>query len=233
MKSSKRNGDRRLDWGKIIFWFVLISLVGAAIYTITQIVSASSGAIAGHPHEKLRSDYVLMLVQSLLGIVAIFLPSILVRRLNFNIPRPAAIAYFVFLYCAIPLGEVQSFYYHFAFWDDILHLLSGGMLATLGFIIVDALNAQKKIQVKLSPFFVALFAFCFALAIGALWEIWEFTFDGVLGLNMQKFALETGEALVGRAALEDTMQDIIIDAIAALGVSASYYLAELRKRRAA
>jgi uncharacterized membrane protein YjdF len=152
------------------------------------------------------------------------------RKLNFNIPRPALVTYFIFLYCAIPLGEVRSFYYLFDFWDDILHLLSGGMLAILGFIIVDTLNKQKKIHVTLSPLFVALFAFCFALAIGALWEIWEFTFDNILGLNMQKFALETGEMLVGKEALRDTMEDIIIDAIAALGVSASYYIIEARKK---
>jgi uncharacterized membrane protein YjdF len=220
-----------LDWSKVIFWFVFVSLVGAVIYATVRTFLAPSGAVVDYPHEKLKSDYILMLVQSILGIVVIFLPSILIRRLNFNIPRAALITYFIFLYCAIPLGEVQSFYYHFRFWDDILHFLSGGMLAILGFIIVDTLNRQKKIQVILSPLFVALFAFCFALAIGTLWEVWEFTFDSILGLNMQKFATETGQALVGQAALRDTMKDLIVDAVAALGVSGSYYVLELRKRK--
>lgn len=43
--------------------------------------------------------------------------------------------------------------------------------------------------------------------------------DGILSLNMQKFALETGEALAGRAALADTMEDLIVDAIGALTIT--------------
>ena len=64
--------------------------------------------------------------------------------------------------------------------------------------------------------FVAMFSFCFAVSIGAVWEIYEFSFDGLLGLNMQKFLLADGTPLVGRAALTDTMKDIIVDTIGAL-----------------
>ena len=64
--------------------------------------------------------------------------------------------------------------------------------------------------------FVSLFAFCFAITMGVVWEIYEFSFDGLLGLNMQKFRLESGEALIGRAALADTMEDLIVDAAGAL-----------------
>ena len=54
------------------------------------------------------------------------------------------------------------------------------------------------------------------MTIGALWEIYEFSFDGLLGMNMQKFRLESGVQLVGREALMDTMEDIITDVIGAL-----------------
>ena len=221
--AEKHHKKPQPDWSKAIFWFVLISLVCATFFTAIRIFQISSGAIADPPHQQLKSDHTLMLIQCILGIIVIFLPSMLVRKLNFNIPKAAVIAYFIFIYCAIFLGEIRSFYYRFEFWDDLLHLFSGGMLAILGFIIVDALNTQKKIQVALSPLFVALFAFCFALTIGVLWEIWEFAFDSILGLNMQKFALETGELLVGREALSDTMHDLTIDAVAAFGVAAICY----------
>jgi hypothetical protein len=36
------------------------------------------------------------------------------------------------------------------------------------------------------PRFVALFAFLFAVAVGALWEIFEFAIDGTFGTQMQK-----------------------------------------------
>ena len=77
---------------------------------------------------------------------------------------------------------------------------------------------------NLSPLFVVIFSFCFAVTLGVVWEIYEFTFDGVLGLNMQKFALESGEALIGRAALVDTMKDLIVDALGAFIMSIIGYI---------
>ena len=53
------------------------------------------------------------------------------------------------------------------------------------------------------PRFVALFAFMFAVGMGALWEIFEFGMDQMFGLNMQK------------SGLVDTMWDLIVDAVGA------------------
>ncbi len=84
---------------------------------------------------------------------------------------------------------------------------------------------------QLSPFFIAIFAFCFALAAGAIWEIYEYIFDGLLSLNMQKHTLKNGIALVGREALSDTMKDIIVDALSALAVSVvGYYQLEIQSK---
>jgi len=79
------------------------------------------------------------------------------------------------------------------------------------------------VRVSLSPFFVALFSFCFALSCGAVWEVYEFVFDGLLGLNMQKFITASGEVLTGHNALHDTMTDIIVDAMAALLIAVIGY----------
>ena len=124
--------------------------------------------------------------------------------------------YYIFLYCAIFLGEVLQFYYLIPHWDTILHFFSGAMLGALGFILVSWLNDSEKVRVSLTPAFVALFAFCFALSCGAIWEIYEYVFDGLLGLNMQKFTTAEGVTLIGHAALMDTMKDIIVDALSAL-----------------
>ena len=147
------------------------------------------------------------------------------------VPNTIVILYYIFLYCAIYLGEVRNFYYLIPHWDDILHAFSGAMLGALGFILVDILNKDNAVRVQLSPFFVALFSFCFALAVGALWEVYEFTFDAILGLNMQKHTTETGIALAGIDALTDTMWDIIIDAGAALLVSVIGFFATRERRK--
>lgn len=207
---------RSIDWKRAVWLFLVVSLLASLVFTVVMIVVA--------PHEtaekgqRLKSDYVLMFIQCALGLLVVFLPSFLEKRLSIEIPGSITILYFVFLYCAIYLGEVRSFYYRVAHWDTYLHTFSGAMLGALGFSLVDILNGRARVQVRLSPVFVGLFAFCFAVALGAVWEIYEYVMDGLLDLNMQKFRLEDGTALIGRAALVDTMKDLIVDALGALCV---------------
>lgn len=215
---------RRPDWKTIVGWILFITLVLSIIYSIVQIVISPSEDIAGREHEKLKSDYVLMLIQCVLGLIVMFIPSIIEKRRSIDIPNYMEVLYFIFLYCAIYLGEVRNFYYLIAHWDIILHAFSGAMLGALGFTLVSIMNDSEKVKFQLSPFFISLFAFCFALAAGAVWEVYEYSIDGIFSLNMQKFALEDGTLLVGREALVDTMQDLIVDAISALVVVIAGYL---------
>lgn len=119
---------------------------------------------------------------------------------------------------------MRSFYYAVPYWDTILHTMSGAMLGALGFSMIAIFNNAERIPLNLSPVFIAVFAFCFALAMGAVWEIYEFTMDSVFGTNMQKYMLDNGTALIGQAALQDTMKDIIVDAIGALVMSTIGYI---------
>lgn len=209
-------GKRRPNWRNITSRFLFVTLIASIVYAIVRIICAPSEAVTEEMNEKLKSDYVLMLIQCILGLIVMFVPSIIERSWSIDIPNYMEVIYFVFLYCAIYLGEVRNFYYLIPRWDTILHAFSGAMLGALGFTLVSILNESEKVRISLSPVFVSLFAFCFALASGALWEIYEFTFDGLLSLNMQKFALADGTLLVGRMALTDTMEDIIVDAVSAL-----------------
>jgi hypothetical protein len=208
---------------KALFWIVLATLVASAIYAAVRISAAPTKPVPGVEHQSLKSDYTLMLVECILGLVVIFLPSIVERAWHIAIPSLMYIAFIVFLYAAIYLGEIRAFYYRVANWDTVLHAFSGFMLGSLGFSIVNLLNDLEKVKIRMSSLFVAFFSFFFALSLGALWEIYEFSFDGLLGLNMQKFALDDGTPLVGRAALSDTMKDIIIDALSALAASVIGY----------
>jgi len=179
--------------------------------------------ISEDAYTKVRSDYVLMLLQCILGIIVMFIPSVVERKLYIDIPNKMEVIYFIFLYCAIYLGEVRNFYYLIPYWDLILHAFSGAMLGALGFSLVSYFNDMEVLETHLSPFFVALFAFCFALASGAVWEIYEFLADCILGTNMQKFMLGDGTVLVGQAALRDTMTDLIVDALSSLSVTVIGY----------
>lgn len=209
---------------KIIGIILLISLVFSAVYSLSRLISAPTEITEGAPYQKVKSDYLLMLLQCLLGLFVMALPSVFSLKFKIVVPNTIVILYYVFLYSAIYLGEVRGFYAALPFWDDILHAFSGAMLGALGIILVNLLNKNKNVSVNLSPFFISAFAFCFALSLGAIWEIYEFSLDMILGLNMQKHTL-SGKALVGNAALFDTMKDIIIDAISALAVAVLGYFA--------
>lgn len=214
-------GKRKIS--DILGTILFIILVLSAVYSLVRAIAFPQEPASGQAYTHSRSDYVLMFVQCLLGLVVLSLPSIMSHKWKLGIPNFIYIMYYIFLYCAIFLGEVLDFYYLIPFWDIILHFFSGAMLGALGFILVSWLNDSEQVRVSLSPAFVALFAFCFALSCGALWEIYEYTFDGLLGLNMQKFITASGETLVGHAALRDTMKDIIVDAVAALLMAALGY----------
>lgn len=203
---------------------LFFTLILSAVFSLVRIIIPAplTNHAAAYAHG--RSDYVLMFIQCLLGLVVLSLPSMVSRKWNFAIPNFIYIMYYIFLYAAIFLGEVLDFYYLVPHWDIILHFFSGAMLGALGFILVSWLNDSDAVHVTLSPAFVALFAFCFALTCGAVWEIYEFVFDGLLGLNMQKFTTAEGVVLTGHEALADTMEDIIVDASAALLISVIGYV---------
>lgn len=219
-----KNTLKKIFNDKNIMRFVFFTFIGSIVYISIKIILAPSVAPASDIAVRAKSDYLLMLFQSVLGAIAMWALGFLQRKVRISIPSTMIILYAVFLYCAVFLGEVRNFYYSVPHWDTILHTFSGAALGALGFSMVSLLNKSKSVTFSLSPIFVALFAFCFALMLGVMWEIFEFAVDSVLGTNMQKFALETGEALVGQTALADTMKDLIVDALGAFAMSAIGYI---------
>ena len=87
------------------------------------------------------------------------------------------------------------------------------MLGIVGFLLVYVLNEVKRIDIHMRPSFVALFAFVFAVAGGAVWEIFEFTMDRLVGTTMQK------PFLGDPSGLTDTMWDMIVDALGTAVIS--------------
>lgn len=215
---------RKWNWQKILNYYVFLSLIFALVSVSVIMWFAPASNDPSLPFQREKSDYVLMILQCIVGIIAMILPSILKKRINLEIPSNMMVLYAIFLYCAIFLGEVRSFYYTVPHWDTILHTFSGAMLGALGFSFINFLNKTDKVPLNLSPIFVVTFAFCFAVSLGVIWEIYEFTADGILGTNMQKFGTEAGVAFYGRAALSDTMKDLIVDCVGAFAMSVIGYI---------
>ncbi len=218
---------RRTDASAAVRTTLLLVLVGSLL-CVAPICAGYEALIESGRPLRPRADYLLMVTQCVLGVAALALPPLLEHWCGAAIPSALRILFYAFLFASIFLGEVRGFYYRFAFWDDLLHFTSSAMTALLACLLLPALS--RSVGASASPLFAALFALCFSLGVGALWEIFEFSFDSVLGLNMQKFLLESGAPLVGRAALVDTMKDLIVDVCGALSVSAAAY-ASLRRGR--
>ena len=209
-------------FGKFLYISVTLSFLVPIVYLVLRMIFGGSGS-TGEAGFHSESDYLLMLMQCVLGLVTIHLPSILERKFRFELPSLLYGFYIVFLYCAILLGEVRSFYYLVPQWDSVCHFCSSMMMGFFGLMVVTILNRDRHLAVSLSPFFVCLFAFCFSVALGAVWEIYEFAADGLFGMNMQKFMLADGTVLAGHAALADTMKDIIVDVLGSLLASTIGY----------
>jgi len=220
-----RNLFKNINISKWVFWFVFASLLISMIYAIIHIIlPVNSEIIFFRQLNRDKSDYVLVVLQCVLGLICIFLPSVIERRLKYNFSNNLILVYVIFLYCAIYLGEVHNFYVTVRNWDTILHAFSGMMLGVLGFTLVDLLNSSDKVRMQLSPLFVAIFAFSFAVSLGVIWEIYEFFTDGVFNVNMQRHISADGIPLVGREALLDTMKDLIVDCLGALGIALIGYV---------
>ena len=122
----------------------------------------------------------------ILTLVLLYLPSWVQVKLHIELPPALEITILCFIFAAEILGEVNSFYVVVPNWDTMLHTLNGFLAAAVGFSLVLLLNDDERLTFDLSPFFLALVAFCFSMTIGVLWEFFEFGMDFFFHTDMQK-----------------------------------------------
>ena len=122
----------------------------------------------------------------ILTIVLLYVPSWIQVKLHIELPPALEITILCFIFAAEILGEVNAFYVNVPHWDTMLHTLNGFLAAAVGFSMVLLLNDDERLTFDLSPFFLALVAFCFSMTIGVLWEFFEFSMDMLLHVDMQK-----------------------------------------------
>lgn len=140
-------------------------------------------------------------------------PLLFHHRLPVTFPPEFHILAITFIFASLFMGEVWQFYARVWWWDIALHGTSGLLLGIFGFLLVYALNEDRHIDLHMKPHFVAFFAFLFAVAVGAVWEIFEYAMDTLFGMTMQKPMWNDPSGLT------DTMWDLIVDAVGALIIS--------------
>ena len=146
---------------------------------------------------------------SLATLLLSLVPVIFARWADIVVPPVFMVAVVMFVGATLFLGEVYDFYNRFWWWDVMLHGGSAIGFGLIGFVLVFMMFQGDRFAAPSGA--IAFFAFCFALAIGAGWEIFEYGMDQIFGTNMQKNGLD------------DTMKDLMVDFVGALLGAASGY----------
>ena len=116
-----------------------------------------------------------------------------------------------FTFSAIYLGNVWDLYRIIPIYDKLLHLLSGVIIAIIGFVLFLYLN-NGNIKGDFNTYFAVIFSIIFSIAAAGLWEIWEFSTDMLFGFHSQNNSLI------------DTMMDIICGSIMGIIANIPIYL---------
>lgn len=138
------------------------------------------------------------------GLVALgltTLPYLVHRKVHIVVPWEITflIAFALFLHIA---GYSFEWYLNFyPYYDKVAHLVSSITIALLGFLSVLVLMKISRC-LQFEPWQIFLFIVIFTVALGAIWEIWEFTLDTLFPAYLIK-PLQQG--------LADTMIDMIFD----------------------
>ena len=137
------------------------------------------------------------------------MPALFERTFRITLPVEVDLTLTAFLFAHFILGETSGYYTRFWFFDLILHCSSGIIIGLVGFIVIFFFLYSSRVITN--PLLVSVFTVSFALAAGALWEIFEFSMDQLFGFNMQK------------SGTFDTMSDLIVDLLGACAVGIGVY----------
>ena len=178
-----------------------IDRVELTIATILQfgILVVTLGAI-------IRNQWLLAFTGAIVLLLT-FAPAMIERRLHLTLPVEFTLVTCVFLYASFVLGEVRDYYERIWWWDLALHGLSAMVVGIIGFLGIYVFYMTRRIRIAAG--WIATISFALAVAVGTLWEIFEFLADLLLGLNMQK------------SGLNDTMTDLMIN-VAGAAVAAAF-----------
>ena len=205
--------------------------VKKVLFIITKIIATiilvlSTIAVFFTDNDEYKSRLVFNGLMALVLLILTFLPLVLEKAFKVDIPSIMEIIFLVFSVLSFLLGEIGDFYIKFKWWDSMLHAMSGVLLGCVGFVLLNFFNKNDNFKsFHLGPGFAALFVLCFTITCGTLWEVIEYIADTINGTNMQRFQDNiTGEGFIGRAALFDTMKDLILDSIGGVFIAIIGYL---------
>lgn len=152
-----------------------------------------------------------------------YLPMLLNRWIDIRLDPLGACFYMIILVMTIFLGNTRKLYDRFAWWDKVIHLISGSLLVNFGIALA------RKVE-SLPRFGAVLFAFCLSLAGHCIWELLEYAADCLKRSDNQRWQTNNPDinhqpvAAIQPPGLVDTMNDMLMGLIGAVAASIVWYL---------
>lgn len=156
------------------------------------------------------------MLQAVLIVAVLLIIRIVVKITKTTMFAALRFSVLLFIFITMFMANEFGFYSVIPYLDKIEHLFSGLILCFVGLLIYMRASKGEKSDVPNAKVAV-WFCLFFSIAMAGVWEIYEFTTDGLLGLHSQN------------GSLVDTMADIICGIIGS--VVTSIYLAFKAKRR--
>lgn len=162
---------------------------------------------------------------SFLALLLTYVPDYLKYRDVMMAPASFQVAFSLFIFLSMFLGNLMDFYHRIPWWDTMLHFSSGFLLSLAGLILLVSLIREPDLLRQIHPAVFFLFSLVFSLACGAVWEIFEFYGDALMGMNMQRWqsdltpqqwAAIKDVSHRSNPGLMDTMKDLTAGSVGAL-----------------
>ncbi len=161
------------------------------------------------------------IIPSICIAVLALIPAIIEVIFRCRINNVIFIAIEIYLIFAGLIGSVLNVYYLVSWYDIVIHILMGYIVAICGIFVISRLGNYNKMNI----FLVAIFCVCFSLAIEVIWEIFEWGADNLFNQTMQ------GEKLpsYNQPLVWDTMIDLVCNTSGAIIFFIHYMLGKFSK----
>ncbi len=208
----KITGIQKRNLAAIVLTSVLVlALLAGVIYNSVQY---ANGALAPAMFRR-RIGFA--------GICALMFALVFAVQWIFRIRFPLfmELSLLLFAFACLAGGTVFGFYSTVPHWDKVLHTTSGFLFSAVGLTLARLLLSKDEADAK-HIIATVLIAFFFSLAVGYVWEIYEYTLDSLGSSDLQRWAeniietLPDGTYLVSDkrgSALHDTLGDMIVNFI--------------------
>ncbi len=106
--------------------------------------------------------------------------------LKIKLPDVIIIVVLLFIFSAVILGEINSFYMRYPIWDVMLHTISGFVSTVCGYMIFIKKISRSSHTTGSEYFYILIAAVSLSMTIAVFWEFYEFGMDQIMFRDMQK-----------------------------------------------